>query len=136
MIDRLLATSALLVPLVLLPVLEIRDTHVFNTVWPPHARLHEVWQLSTNVGIALVALWLVWKRGEVRIASVLGLCMVGGALVAHVLAPAYGGALSYPGAPGGLILGIQAAMLVPLVSCATFAAAVLLARRPKRAELN
>lgn len=62
MIDRLLTTSGLLVPLILLPVLEVTDTHVFNPTWPPHARLHEVWQLTTNVGIALVALWLVHDR--------------------------------------------------------------------------
>jgi hypothetical protein len=38
MIDRILATLGLLGLLVLLPVLEIRDTHVFNPSWPPHAR--------------------------------------------------------------------------------------------------
>lgn len=132
MIDRLLTTLGLLVPLLLLPLLEISDTHVFNPSWPPHARLHEVWQLSTNVGIALVALWLVWKRGEVQLAALLGLCLIGGALVANAVAPAYGGALTYPGAPGGLILGMRTAVIVPVATCLTFVVGILLARNRTR----
>lgn len=135
MIDRLLTTLGLLVPLILLPVLEVTDTHVFNPTWPPHARLHEVWQLTTNVGIALVALWLVWKRGAVQLAASLGLCVIGGALVAHVLGPAYGGALIYPGAPSGLILGVPAAVIVPLLTCVTFVVAILIARRRTRSRV-
>ena len=132
MINRILTTLGLLVLLVLLPLLEIRDTHVFNPDWPPHARLHEVWQLTTNAGVSLVGLWLVWKRGAVQLASVLGLCMIGGALVAHGLAPAYGGALTYPGGPGGIILGVPAAVIVPLAACLTFIAAILMDRRGPR----
>lgn len=132
MIHRILTTLGLLVLLVMLPVLEIRDTHVFNPDWPPHARLHEVWQLTTNGGVSLVGLWLVWKRGAVQLASVLGLCMIGGALVAHGLAPAYGGALVYPGGPGGIFLGVPAAVIVPLAACLTFVAAILMDRREAR----
>lgn len=129
MIDRVLTTLGLLVLLVLLPVLEVRDTHVFNPGWSPHALLREVWQLTTNAGIALVGLWLVWKRRAVQLASVLGLCMIGGALVAYGLAPTYGGALTYPGGPGGSILGVSLAAIVPLAVCLLFGAVILLDRR-------
>lgn len=125
MINRILTTLGLLVLLVLLPLLEIRDTHVFNPDWPPHARLHEVWQLTTNAGISVIGLWLVWRRGAVQLASVLGVFMIGGALIAHLLASTYGGALTYPGAPGGTILGIPAAVLIPLAACLMFAAAIV-----------
>ncbi|WP_439477958.1 DUF6640 family protein [Brevundimonas sp.] len=128
MINRILTTLGLLVLLVLLPVLEIRDTHVFNPDWPPHARLHEVWQLTTNAGVALVGLWLVWRRGAVQLAGVLGLCMIGGALVAHALAPSYGGALAYPGGPNGAVLGIHVAVIVPAAAALLFSLAILMDR--------
>lgn len=134
MIDRLLTTVGLLVPLVMLPVLEIRDTHVFNSSWPPHARLHEVWQLSTNLCIALVALWLVWRRDAVQLAAILGLCMIGGSLVAHLLAPVYDGALIYPEGPGGVILGVPTAVIVPFATCLAFIASILLARVRNRSS--
>ena len=127
------APRSLLVLLVLLPVLEIRDTHVFNPSWTPHARLHEVWQLTTNAGVALVALWLVWRRGAVQLAGLLGLCMIGGALVAHGLAPTYGGALTYPGGPGGIVLGLPLAAGVTLAACGLFVAAILRDRLRLRA---
>lgn len=135
MIERLLTTLGLLVPLVVLPLLEISDTHVFNPTWPPHARFHEVWQLCTNGAISLVALWLAWKRDGVQLAGALGLCVMGCALGAHALAPTYGGALIYPGGPGGTMLGIPAAILVPLVTSLMFFAAILLARHRTRSAL-
>lgn len=135
MIDRVMTTLGLLVLLILLPVLEIRDTHVFNPDWPPHARLHEVWQLSTNAGIALVGLWLVWRRGAVQLAAVLGLCMIGGALVAHALAPSYGGALVYPGGPTAGIAGVSLALLAPLATCLVFGIAIHRDRRNVRLKI-
>ena len=58
--------------------------------------------------------------------------MIGGALVAHGLAPAYGGALTYPGGPGGIILGVPMAVIVPLATCLMFIAAIVLERRGTR----
>lgn len=134
MIERILATVGLLVILLLLPLLEIRDTHVLNPSWPPHARFHEVWQLTTNAGIASVALWLVWRRRAVQLAGVLGLCMIGGALIAHLLAPTYGGALTYPGGPGGVILGVPLVVIVPLATLILFGAAIALNRTHRSSE--
>jgi hypothetical protein len=85
--------------------------------------------VTTNAGVASVAVWLVWRRRAVQLASVLGLCMIGGALIAHLLAPTYGGALTYPGGPGTVVLGVPLAVVVPLATSLLFCASILLARR-------
>ena len=43
--NRIVVTGYAAVFLVLIPVLEISDTHLLNEDWPGHARLHEAWQL-------------------------------------------------------------------------------------------
>ncbi len=48
MISKIFITLGVLVYAVIVPYLKIKASHVFNPLWPPHARLHEVWQLSTN----------------------------------------------------------------------------------------
>lgn len=37
------------------PLVDLSATHVFHPAWTPHARLHPVWQLATNSGLALLA---------------------------------------------------------------------------------
>ncbi len=40
------------------------ETHVKNPDWDPHARFHVVWQVSSYVYIALIALFLIWTAGD------------------------------------------------------------------------
>ena len=66
--------SVLLTSLVfglLIPILEINQTHLFNSEWPSHARLHEAWQLITNTAISALALYLAWtgKRQRSQLCS-------------------------------------------------------------------
>ena len=42
---------------------DFNRTHATNPLWTPHARFHVVWQVSSFVGIAGVALALVWWPG-------------------------------------------------------------------------
>jgi len=93
MTDRLLVTLGVLVYAVVVPMLEINDTHVFNPEWPAHARLHEVWQLATNSAIGALSLWMVWIRREVILPSILGLLVMGGFLLAYYLQDGYGGSM-------------------------------------------
>jgi hypothetical protein len=39
------------------------ETHVLNPSWDPHARFHVVWQVSSYVYFALLALHLLWTAG-------------------------------------------------------------------------
>ena len=43
---------------------DFNKTHATNPLWTPHARFHVVWQVSSFVGIAGVALALIWWPGE------------------------------------------------------------------------
>jgi hypothetical protein len=40
------------------------ETHVKNPSWDPHARFHIVWQVSSYVYVALIALYLIWTAGD------------------------------------------------------------------------
>lgn len=93
MIARILITIGVLVYAVAVPLLEISDTHVFNPEWPPHVRLHEIWQLATNSMIGMLALWLAWGRGNVRLPAVLALLVMGGFLLAYAIRDLYGGSM-------------------------------------------
>ncbi|MBC3767181.1 hypothetical protein [Neptunicella marina] len=93
MTSKIMITFGVLVYAVLIPFLEINASHVFNDTWLPHARLHEVWQLTTNSAIGLFALWLTWRKGEIRVASILNIAVMGGVLVAHALSDSYGGSI-------------------------------------------
>lgn len=120
MIARWLVSVGFLFIAVGLPALEVSPTHVFNESWPPHARFHEVWQLLTNAGIAVLGLWLVWRRGDVRLACVLGALIMGGAVVALALGDLYGGAIVYSGGPSTEVFGVHAAVLIPVVLVVVF----------------
>ena len=43
---------------------DFNKTHATNPLWTPHARFHVVWQVSSFIGIAGVALALIWWPGE------------------------------------------------------------------------
>ena len=47
---------------------DINKTHATNPKWTPHARFHVVWQISSYVGIGLLALALIWWPGPDAIA--------------------------------------------------------------------
>jgi len=89
------------------PILEINDSHVFNSDWTPHALIHEVWQLITNSTLALVCLWLVWIRRETQAAAALGLIVTGSFLIAFSLQDLYGGSMKYLDGSEKTVLGIN-----------------------------
>lgn len=126
MMMKLMVSVGFLFIAVGLPALEVSPTHVFNPTWPPHARFHEVWQLLTNAGVAAVGLWLVWRRGDVRLAGVLGALVMGGAVAASSLGGLYGGAIVYEGGPSAQALGMHVAILVPAVLLVVFLGAAVL----------
>ena len=112
------------------PLLEVNATHLWNPAWPPHARLHEAWQLITNVVLALTCLWLVWARGQVRGAALLGIAVVGGFLAAYALRGAYGGSMVHPNGTELLIGGINPATAIMLVAMIILTGCAWPSRRP------
>lgn len=130
---RLLMTLGLLVPALLIPFLEVNHTHVFNADWPQHARFHNVWQLLTNTGLAVLCLWLVWARQQIALAAAIGGWIMGMVVAAHAMGPLYDGYVTYEGGSTLAAFGLPFGVVVPLASVAMFALALSLARRARAA---
>jgi hypothetical protein len=116
MIDRILVTLCLSVFGIIVPILEVNQTHVFNPDWPAHARLHEVWQLITNCAFAALGLWLAWFRGNLRFASGIGLIVVVGFLAAYLLRFTYSGSMRHPDGTELAVMGVNSAVLVMVIA--------------------
>lgn len=98
--------------IVLIPMLEVNASHLVSPEWPAHARFHEAWQLLTNAGLAVVALWLAVGRRQERMAAGLCLVVVGSLLAAYLLGNLYGGAISRPGSDEFKFLGLSSPVLI------------------------
>jgi hypothetical protein len=96
---------------VAVPVLELDATHVFNPLWPSHARLHEVWQLATNSLIALFCTWRIWRYADVRLPAWLTLYVTGGFFMAWFTRHGYGGSMLHTDGTERLVLGINIGVL-------------------------
>lgn len=111
MLSKLILSFGIFIYAVGVPFLEINDTHVFNPDWTPHVRIHEVWQLLTNSSFGAFSLWLVWKKNEVKLPSILGLFITGGFLLAYILQDLYGGSMKYLDGSEKTVLGINIGVL-------------------------
>ncbi len=100
LLGRVLLTAAALIAGIIPMFVDLSPSHVFNAAWPAHARLHEVWLLSSGGMIALISLYLVWiARKEPRslgMATVLMIALLGGFFVAAATMDRYGGVLIDP----------------------------------------
>lgn len=134
MAARVLVTLGVLVYGLVVPFLEINATHVFDPLWPPHARLHEVWQLSTNSAIGLLSLWLAWSRREVVLASVLAVLVTGGFLVAFAGRALYGGSMVLSDGTEKMVLGLNLGVVGFVAVLMMSLTAVVLDRRAQAAE--
>ena len=82
-------------------MVDLSPTHVLNPAWPAHARLHEVWLLSTGTLLTLVVLYFIWlyrdrPRFGISLGAVLGSVLLGGFFVASATSSLYGGILVDP----------------------------------------
>jgi hypothetical protein len=111
MIKKIAITFSVILYAIVVPFLDINETHVWNPDWTPHARIHEVWQLITNSSIGIFCLWLVWCKKEVQLSTLLSLLVMGGFLLAFVLKDGYGGSMKYLDGSEKTILGINLAVL-------------------------
>lgn len=116
---RLFALALFMLPVgVLTPILEVSPTHLFNPAWPGHARLHEAWQLVTNMAFAGFAIWLAAARKEERLACIVGLIVNVAFLAAVLLAPTYGGTMRHSDGSELAIGGFNIATAIMLVATA------------------
>ena len=100
-------------------LIDIGATHLFNPDWDAHARVHEVWRLSTNSLIAILGLHLLWVKQKELIAALLSLCLIIGFWISVLLMPFYGGLPVGNGidelAPLGIPLNIFSFVVVLLI---------------------
>jgi uncharacterized membrane protein len=100
LLGRVLLTVAALIAGVFPLFIDLSGSHALNPAWPAHARLHEVWLLSTGAMIGLISLYLVWiarkQSHSLGMATVLMLALLGGFFVAAATMDQYGGVLIDP----------------------------------------
>ncbi len=96
----------------LIPLMEINESHLFNSLWPAHARLHEAWQLLTNASLSALALWLLVSRKSVSIGLVISLAISISFLVAWALGNTYGGSMLHSDGTQTAVMGINLAVVI------------------------
>lgn len=136
MIPKLLVTIGIVFYAVVVPVLELNETHVFNQAWEPHARLHEVWQLFTNTAIGAFSLWLVWLKGNLRLSSLLTLFVTGGFLMAYWLRESYGGSMILTDGSEKMILGVNLGLLAYTLAILLAGIAVVIDLQKRAARVS
>jgi hypothetical protein len=124
MLARLSVSFAALILGLVVPILEINDTHLFNSLWPAHARLHEAWQLLANISLSLLALWLAWRGSAERLASAIMLAATGSFVVAFIAQAAYGGSMRHTDGSELMVAGVNPAFGVMLLASILLAAAI------------
>ena len=133
MILKILLTLGILVYGLLVPVLEVNSTHVFNPDWPAHALLHEVWQLISNSMLGLYCLWLTWVKKDLISPSLIGMFVTGGFLLAFLLKGYYAGSMVHPDGSETTLMGINAGVIVFTLVFILFAWAALSVYRKQSA---
>ena len=136
MILKALITLGILVYGLLVPILEVNPSHVFNPDWPAHALLHEVWQLITNSMLALYCLWLTWVKKDLILSSVIGMLVTGGFLLAFLLKETFAGSMVHPDGSEATLMGMNAGVLVFTFVFVVFAWAALTAYRNQSALIK
>ena len=72
-------------------LIDVGITHLQNPDWDAHARVHEVWRLSTNTFIAFLGLYLIWIMQKELLAAILSLCLLLGFWISVLLMLFYDG---------------------------------------------
>lgn len=126
---RVVITLCLMVFTVGVPILEINATHLVNPAWPPHARLHEAWQLLTNSALGVLAMFWVWRGQRFALACGIGALVCGAFLSAWTLRSAYGGSMAGTTSAAHGLGGLDAAVVIMGVIFVVFVMAGIRFRR-------
>ena len=87
-------------------VVDIGSSHLFNPDWDAHARVHEVWRLSTNFLIFSLGIYLLWVKQNEVLSAFLSLCIHLGFVFSAATMSLYGGAAIGEGVPEPSVIGI------------------------------
>ena len=60
-LPRILMTITAIVLAVGPAIADFNKTHATNPLWPPHARFHVVWQVTTNSSLCVLMLYILWN---------------------------------------------------------------------------
>ncbi len=87
-------------------VVDVGSSHLFNPDWDAHARVHEVWRLSTNFLIFSLGIYLLWVKKNEVLSAFLSLCIHLGFVFSAATMSLYGGAAIGEGVPEPSVIGI------------------------------
>jgi hypothetical protein len=135
-VAKILVTLGIVFYAVVIPILEVNGTHVFNPEWPSHARLHEVWQLATNTSMGIFALWLIWFRDEIWLPALFTFFIFGGFLFSYFTGQLYGGSMVLSDGSEKTLLGMNLGMFAGALAIAFAAVALDLDRRARNERLK
>ena len=99
----------------LLPIaVDTGNTHLYNPDWDEHSRVHEVWRLTTNLFIAIIGLYILWKKDNILLPAILSSCIILGFHISVLTMPLYdglsvGNGIEEPNPGSGLSLPADAA---------------------------
>ncbi|MEH6715155.1 hypothetical protein [Parasphingorhabdus flavimaris] len=111
----IVVTLSALISGIVIPVLELNETHLFNPDLPAHARLHEAWQLMTNSALSALAVFLIWSGRAPRLAIILSLLISVPFLLAFAASATYGGSMLHSDGTQLAVWGMNLGVLVALI---------------------
>ncbi len=126
-----LVTVSALVSGIIIPILELNESHLFNSNWPDHARLHEAWQLMTNSALSALAVFLIWSDRAPRLAILLSLIISVPFLLAFATASTYGGSMLHTDGTQLAVWGVNLGVFVALVLSSLLLLSLVLLRPEK-----
>ncbi len=124
-------TVSALVSGIIIPILELNESHLFNSGWPSHARLHEAWQLMTNSALSALSVFLIWSGRAPRLAILLSLIISIPFLLAFAAGSTYGGSMLHTDGTQLAVWGMNIGALAALVLSSLLILSLVLFR-PKK----
>ena len=103
---KYITTFCLIVGGVVPLIVDISSSHLFNPDWDAHARVHELWRLSTNFLIFGLGIYLLWVKKNEVLSGLLSLSIHLGFVFSAATMSLYGGAATGEGIPEPFIIGI------------------------------
>ena len=103
---KYITTLCLIVGGIVPIIVDIGPSHLFNPDWDEHARVHEVWRLSTNFLIFCLGIYLLWVKKNEVLSAFLSLCIHLGFVFSAATMPLYGGAATGEGVSEPSLIGI------------------------------
>ena len=103
---KYITTLCLIVGGIVPIIVDIGSSHLLNPDWDAHARVHEVWRLSTNFLIFGLGIYLLWVKKNEVLPAFLSLCIHLGFVFSAATMSLYGGAAIGEGITEPFIIGI------------------------------